>query len=324
VAKALLRDKDTVLIYHHSVYWVKGEDLLGAARGKVILRYHNITPVRFFKDYNDKVATYATEHGIMQTERFVKSKLIHHYLGASKFNCEELIALGAPRNQCSDIAPFHALDEYERASISLTLREKIKKDVVNVMFVGRTVPNKGHIHMLEVLNSYIDMFDAKIQLNIVGNLRTAPRAYLQRIKSLVRKYRLGDHVRFWGGLSLNDVHTMFLESDVFLLMSEHEGFCVPIIEAQHHKLPIVALGRTAIPETLGANQLCFETLNYDLFAAAIHEVATNKEVSSWLGEEGYKNQKRYALRNLETQFGQLLENINGNATEETKLGLAKS
>ena len=78
-------------------------------------------------------------------------------------------------------------------------------------------------------------------------------------------------IKFHQKVDLKTLHTLYKYSTVFLLLSEHEGFCVPILEAQYHNLPIVAWDQCAVGETLGSGQLLFQDCDYDSFAIAAHK-----------------------------------------------------
>lgn len=298
----LITDAAVTWIHHHSVFWDKGNQLFRRAKCRIFLRYHNITPSVYFERYKEAIGAYATKQGIAQTQHFVSSGEVATYLGASWFNCEELIAMGAKPDRCIAIAPFHTLSDFDRAGSDEAAVAGLPKDKVQILFVGRVVPNKGHLHLLAVLDSYIEMYGPHVQLNILGNLRWAPKPYIEEIKTFVREKRLASFIRFWGSGSFDVLHTLYNSCDVFLVTSEHEGFCVPVIEAQFHRLPVVALDRTAVGETLGQNQLSFKELDYKRLAAAVHICAKDAEARNFLVEEGFKNQARFAIAHLEQQL----------------------
>jgi glycosyltransferase involved in cell wall biosynthesis len=109
-------------------------------------------------------------------------------------------------------------------------------------------------------------------------------------------------------VSDRELHTYYKNCDVFLLLSHHEGFCVPIIESQSHSLPIVGLDRTASAETMGPDQLTFETEDPNEIATALHVVATHGDVRNFLKERGLANCKKYSEENVQKCYADLLFN----------------
>jgi len=93
------------------------------------------------------------------------------------------------------------------------------------------------------------------------------------------------------------------------MMSEHEGFCLPILEAQHHKLPVIALDRGAVHDTLGSEQLSFQDIDLDVFASAIHVVSHNNDLRNYLAEQGYRNYQRYRIDILSQQLAGIIDNV---------------
>lgn len=301
-ASLLVRQESTIWIYHHSVFWHLGEVLWSHARCKVIFRYHNITPPEFFERYGETIATFATKQGLAQTKRLLDSKLICGFINDSQFNSQDLIALGADPKRSHVVAPLHKVNDFGAARVNEEMLKEISADDVNILFVGRFAPNKGHLHALDVVAHYIQLFGEKVKLHLAGNLGSIPKKYLHAIQARVAELEIGEQVKIWGGVDLNGFYTLMRHCHVFLLMSEHEGFCVPIVEAQNLGVPVIALDRTAVAETLGSDQLCFKDLDFDQIAAAVHTVAKNSEVRDFLVAAGKKNERRFEHQVLEKKF----------------------
>jgi glycosyltransferase involved in cell wall biosynthesis len=113
-------------------------------------------------------------------------------------------------------------------------------------------------------------------------------------------------VKFSGKISDSDLHTYYQNSDAFLLLSLHEGFCVPIIEAQSHSLPLIGLDRTATAETMGPDQLVFAEEDCDELAAAVRVVSQDVEIQEFLKKNGKLNCEKYSELNLQKCYAKLL------------------
>jgi len=287
-----IKKQDAVLLYHHSIYWEDGGYILREAQARVVLRYHNVTPEHFFARYSPLFQNLAKQ-GRQQTKEFIDSGRIAHYVADSAYNASELVECHAPPERISIVAPFHKVGDFERTHLNLDLLESLLDGRINVLSVGRIVPNKGLHHAMKVIDRYLDYYGNNIRFNIVGGSDPHFQRYQEELEELVSRYGMGGHVAFHGKVSFPDLHTYYAASHVLLLLSEHEGFCLPILEAQYHKLPVIALDRGAVKDTLGVEQLSFQDIDADVFASAIHVVAQDNDTRNYLAEQGFRNHQRY-------------------------------
>lgn len=297
----LIDDHDNILIYHHGGRWPAGQEILEKAKCKIFIKYHNVTSSEFFKPYNKFYEKYCSE-GMEQTQAIAGLNNVTKFLCDSSFNAQDLLMLNADEAKMEIVPPFHKLDDFKNAKIETGLARNLRDGKVNVLFVGRVVPNKGHKHLIRVISKYVEMYDANIRLNIVGGLDPALDLYINEINNLVGQKGLKDIVRIRGSVSFDELHTYYKYSHIFLLMSAHEGFCLPILEAQFHSLPIVALDGSAVSETMGPNQILFADLNYQNFAVAINVLFHTVEYRRYLAAEGQKNIERFSNKTIEDQF----------------------
>lgn len=243
-------DPKALLIYHHSMGWREGQDLLEAFRGRVVVKYHNITPPRFFEPYSEPFA-HACRSGEAANHRVAKHRSAIFW-GDSQFNCEDLVRYGARRSRCRALAPFHATASMERVPLNRQiLRSYRGRPGANILFVGGVKPNKGHLQLLRIVAAYKQRYDPDVRLFLAGGIDSRLRAYQDHLQNVIRTYGLETNVIFTGGVDASALKTYFFLSDLFLCMSEHEGFCVPLIEAMYFRSPIVAAASTAVPETVG-------------------------------------------------------------------------
>jgi glycosyltransferase involved in cell wall biosynthesis len=87
------------------------------------------------------------------------------------------------------------------------------------------------------------------RLVLVGSARGLG-TYAEYLHELVEKLRLTD-VLFAGHVNAAQLAAYYASASVYLSMSEHEGFGVPLLESMFFGVPIVAYKATAVPETLG-------------------------------------------------------------------------
>lgn len=289
----LLKDPSNLLIYHHGVYWVQGEQIFNSTEAKICLKYHNITPPEFYRNY-DSISTYATEMGRQQTGRFLQSQKIWLCTAASHYNIRDLESYGCPLPRTDVVAPFTQISDFDFVEADPSIVRSIRANGRrNLLFVGRVVPNKGHMHLLKVLERYMCFYGSAVHLNIIGGMSLGEDRYFIELEHLIESLCLSKNVTFHQKVGLSGLKAFYQNSDAFLLMSEHEGFCVPILESQHLGLPLIALDRAAVKETLGSGQLVMQDLDYDFFACAVHHVVTNKELKADLCQNGFSNCDRF-------------------------------
>lgn len=276
--------EDCLNIYHHAIHWAQGWEAFRHAPGPKIVKYHCITPPHFFSPYGSHYET-LTRQGIEMTTSMVESKEVDFFLADSQFNLDELFAVGVPRGKGGVVPPFHNLSAFDDVEASVPILTQFLDGTINLVFVGRVAPNKGHRHLLRVVKAYRDLFGPRIRLLIVGDLDPRLESYHNELRQAASGLGLDGEVRFEGKVSLNALKAYFLVADFLLVMSEHEGFCVPILEAAHLRLPILAYASSAIPETLGPKGMLFDRLDYELFAAAIHTLHTEKAYADWVADQ---------------------------------------
>jgi len=301
-----LTDTEVVVIYHHSVYWQHGEELLEQCIGKIIFRYHNITPPEFFEPYNEH-HYHQCLYGREQTIRLAKKYNTAYWLSASKYNALDIDRI-VPEKRIAICAPFHKIEEWaQKTPDEEILKTLLFSQTVNLLFVGRIAPNKGHLMLIELLQHYCVNFDTKIKLRVIGKFDEGLSGYNEKLLQLVESYGLENHVEFIGEINDATLMSYYLGSDIFLCASEHEGFCVPIIEAQFFQLPIIALSSTAIPETIGDNQIILLD-NAQNFAAAIKVIMDKQQYRAYLREQGVNNfNARFAFEKIEKNFKSIIE-----------------
>ena len=211
-----------------------------------ILQYHNITPAHFFAPYDPALFRLAV---LGRRELASLVGRVDLALGDSDYNRRELEALGFTD---TGVLPI-AIDatRMSRLRPQPALARMLDDGLSNILFVGRLVPNKrieDHIRLAEQYKRYVD---ADYRFIFVGRYDAVPR-YFAMIRSLVTEFKMPSD-RFWftGNVSDEDLATFYRAADVYVSLSEHEGFCVPLLEAMAADVPVLAYTAAAVPETMG-------------------------------------------------------------------------
>ena len=239
-------------------------EAFAALEGARVLQYHNITPAHFFAPYDPGLFRLAA---LGRRELATLAGRVDLALGDSEFNRRELEDLGfAP----TGVLPIAVNTERITEAPRRPALEKILADgLINVLFVGRIVPNKrieDHIRLAELYKRYVDIHYRFI---FVGRYDGLPRYYAQ-VRALISEYQmLPDRFWFTGPVPDADLAAFYRWADVYVSLSEHEGFCVPLIEAMAADVPVLAYAAGAVPETLGGAGVLFAPKDLELAAEAL-------------------------------------------------------
>lgn len=303
------KNPKALLIYHHSMGWPAGEELLETCACRIAVKYHNITPPRYFEPYSDPF-TQACRAGEAANFR-VAAHRTAMFWGDSSFNCGDLARYGAPRDRCRVLAPFHNTEQMTEVPLDRQLLKRYQgAPGAKILFVGGVKPNKGHLQLIRVFSAYRRKYDSAARLFIVGGMDPRLDAYTNHLRDTVTAYGLENHVVFSGGVSASGLRSYFLMSDVFLCLSEHEGFCVPLIEAMFFRNPVIAAASTAIPETVGDAGILWPEDELACFVESIAVCVENHEVRRGLQEKAWQRfQEKYGRDALAANFLKLVEEI---------------
>jgi L-malate glycosyltransferase len=233
---------DTAVVYHFSI----GSDVTDVYRllpNPRILVYHNITPPEFFRGINAQVAA------LCARGREELAALCQHSALAvadSEFNRRELEALGFEKSVVFPIV----LDPDRYALRPIARLERAYRDGhMNFLHVGRLVPNKRIEDLLKVFYFYRRRINPDSRLFLVG-IDTDMEIYSVALRQLIHDLGLSG-IALAGRATQGELVTYYRLAHVYLSMSEHEGFCVPLLEAMHFGVPVIAYAAGAVPETLG-------------------------------------------------------------------------
>ena len=243
---------------------------LGGAR---VLQYHNITPAAFFAPYDAGLFRLAAL-GRQELRSLVGQ--VDLALGDSEFNRQELQDLGfAP----TAVMPIAVNIERITTAPRRPALEKILGDgLINILFVGRIVPNKrieDHIRLAEAYKRYIDSYYRFI---FVGRYDGLPTYYAQ-VRALIAEFRmLPDRFWFTGPVPDEDLAAFYRWADVYVSLSEHEGFCVPLVEAMAADVPVLAYAAGAVPETLGGAGMLFHPKDLEFAAEMLGTLVYDRPI----------------------------------------------
>jgi glycosyltransferase involved in cell wall biosynthesis len=293
---------DTYLLYQASTgSWIA--EMLLKRLEPMIVDYHNITPPVFFAPWEPKVAAELAA-GLRQVQRLAGRAVAGW--GDSSFNESDLLRFGYRRTRVVPILFDPSTFERDVDETALGRMQAARSGGgADWLFVGRLAPNKAQQDLVKALAAYRQAFDPKARLHLVGV--ASSHAYLKALERFVAELGLSDAVEITGSVSAGELSAYYRSADVFVCASEHEGFCVPFLEAMHHRVPIVAFGAAAVPETLDGAGLVLRSKSPQVFASAVARVLADSGLRERLMGAGTA---RLADFSLERSRARLVSAIN--------------
>jgi glycosyltransferase involved in cell wall biosynthesis len=255
-------------------------DFLAQRPEPLVVNYHNLTPLQYFQGW-DPVAAWGVTWGRTQLRALAGRTTLG--VAVSRYNEAELVEAGYPRTA---VVPFlfdaSALAAEPDAEVVETMTRTRRG--TDWLFVGRLAPNKAQEDVVKAFAAYRRFHDPDARLRLVGG--GLDSEYGTTLVNFVRALGLEDAVVFTGGVGQEQLAAHYRSSDVFVVCSEHEGFCVPLVEAMHHRVPIVAFAAAAVPETLGEAGITLDTKDPWTVAAAVDRVVRDEALRRALVDAG--------------------------------------
>jgi glycosyltransferase involved in cell wall biosynthesis len=263
-----------VTIFHFALVSPLTAEFAKLNHGRV-LQYHNVTPAHFFAPYDANIFRLAA---LSRADLKTLVGQTDVALGDSEFNRKELESLGFGNTGVFPIAVN--TDRITKAPRRPALEEILSDGLLNFLFVGRIAPNKkieDHIRLAEHYKRYVD---TSYRFIFVGRTDGVPRYYNQ-IRALIAEFEmLPERFVFTGPVPDEDLATFYRTASAYISLSEHEGFCVPLIEAMAADVPVMAYASTAVPDTLGGAGVQFSPKDLEFAAELLGELAYNDSLRS--------------------------------------------
>ena len=291
---------DQLLLLHHSLGHNHG-DWVEALQSRLIMVYHNITPAEFFPSGHP--LRFYSELGRKQlaawSGRFIGA------IGDSGFNTQELLKLGYARAQTLPLVMNTARLRNIRADEELMAR---LQGAFNMVFVGRIAENKCQHDLIKIFSHLRRRLDVPARLVLAGD--TSSSGYLSHLHALRDELHLGGSVVFTGKISDTALSAIFRTADVYVSMSEHEGFGIPLIEAMAHDVPVIAYDSGAIAGTMGEGGLLIPQKDHQKTAALIKTLHEEPELRRRILLAQRRNLQRFEPATLRRALAGFLESLN--------------
>ncbi|EQA45681.1 glycosyltransferase, group 1 family protein [Leptospira broomii serovar Hurstbridge str. 5399] len=260
-----------ILFYHHSIH-SNVLDFIRKTKQPKILVYHNVTPPSYFEKYDLKL-TYLLRKGREELKQ-IKDEFSLSF-AVSEFNKKELEELGYENVKLLPIT-------YQIPSKPIFFGPRIAELQARgprFLFVGRISPNKRQDDLIRFAYYYLNAFGEDFQLFLVGFSSKELYLYREELERMLDFYKLRRNVIITDFLTDEGLQKMYRECDLFISMSEHEGFCVPLLEAMVHGIPVMAFDAGAVSETLSGAGILFKEKKMDFLAELANKIITDPKLN---------------------------------------------
>lgn len=282
-------------------------DILASRSEPKLVNYHNITPAFLLEPWEPAVA-FEAALGRAQLERLAPDCGLA--VADSAFNAGELADAGYKETAVVPllIDMTHAGAPPDPAVAQRLAGEKARGGA-ELLFVGKISPHKAPHDLVKMLSVYRRLYDGRARLRLVGS--PLGTTYGPALEAFVHDLGLDDAVVVTGSVDAGALEAYYRAADVFVCASEHEGFCVPIVEAMGHGVPVVAYGTAAIPETVGDAGIVLATKDPVRFAAAVARVVTDGRLRERLGAAAARRVSGFGLERSTARFVELIRRAVG-------------
>jgi glycosyltransferase involved in cell wall biosynthesis len=284
-----LSSPDNVVIFHFSIGSPVSKMFFRIPDKKIMI-YHNITPFNYFLDYH-RILTRECYKGRLEIKLFVDK--VDLALGDSEYNRQELEQVGYTN---TGVLPLLLdLDKFDQAGDPI-VRRIYDNGKWTVLFVGRVIPNKKFEDVIKVFAFYKKFFNPDSQLILAGDYRGMERYYFA-LQDLIDRLEVQD-VHLTGHVDFRELVSYFKLADVYLSMSEHEGFGVPLLEAFHNRIPVVAFKAGAVEETMNGGGVLLTRKEYLQTALFLDKIQKDRAFTEGIIAHQLRALQKYTRENV--------------------------
>jgi len=297
---------DNLLFWHYSISGEVNRFAL-ALPDRVVLYYHNITPAHFFYGVNGELARQLDEarQGLAALATRVQA------IAASTFNRQELEKLGFQvLATVPYILNFESLDRGARGREGQEIRRRFGGNgTADWLYVGRLAPNKCIQDLVKAFYYYHHWIHPASRLLLVGT-GEGMDSYVRDLYRLVTRLDLDGSVAFVGHYGgLDGLAAFYQMASLYVSMSEHEGFCIPLVEAMYYDLPVIAYASTGVPITMGDAGVLVHEKDYPAIAEMAHELASNTDLRDRILVGQRTRLRDHGADKARTMFRQALDGL---------------
>lgn len=291
----MIPDRNDVILFHMGGGSYMA-DIIEAYHSKKVLVYHNITPPCFLMGYDEEERA-SLEMGISQLKSIIP--VMDYTMTFSEYSLNDLRSYNKDIRG-SMILPVIRYDVF-KLEADKTILKRYKDDIVNILFVGRIASNKKIEDLIDTAESYCRKYRRKTRLFLVGSY-DAEDLYYQEICRKIEGGYGSVEIILTGHVTDRELNAYYKIADIFLCMSEHEGFGIPLIESMYFNVPIIAYDAAAVPDTLGGSGILVGSKDFTEIAIKIERLVSDETYRKRVVESQQKRLEYFSEDNMEKIF----------------------
>lgn len=288
----LKADRDDIIIHHFAGESVVHEEVF-ACNCRKILRYHNVTPDIFMQGE-------VTEITAAEKQLLTIWQNYDYLIAVSEFNKQCMQNLGVT----GEIAVVPILMKFDKFANLTPLYHRRKR----FLAVGRIARNKKCEDTIKIFEQYYSNFDVDSELYFVGNYQ-GYEDYYEELKQLLNSCKCKNRVHFTGKVSDQELYDYYRSSDIFICMSEHEGFCIPLIESMAMKLPTIAYDACAVKDTMGDAGVLVKDKDYLTIAKLCYMILHNRDMKEQMIDRQCNWISNFSEESIENKLKEIFERV---------------
>ena len=291
---------DNLLLLHYSIGGEVNRYALELP-DRLVIYYHNITPPKYFVPYSGELAV-LVDDARRELGAYARRAPA---IADSAFNGGELQALGYDLlGVVPPVLPPEVGDDSSGPAAGRLRRRYAQPGSTDWLHVGRLAPNKCIQDIIKSFYYYHAWINPASRLLLVGT-GDGLEHYVNKLYALVTRLGLDGKVIFTG--QVETTAPFYSLASLYVAMSEHEGFCIPLIESMRHDVPVLAYGSTAVPETMGGAGVLVRRKAYPAVAEMAHEMVSNPALRARLLAVQRQRMAAYAPVPVEAELRACLE-----------------
>ncbi len=295
---------DDIVMYHLSTASPIA-DFLGERHARLELNYHNITPYEYLAPWEPLIAP---ELEVARRQLGALATRTELGIGVSLYNEIELRNAGCRKTA---VAPI-MFDQEEfnvppDARVDAQLKRAKFAGGSDWLFVGRLTPHKCQHEIIRAFDIYRRLYDGKARLHLVGGISS--HRYLTSLRKYAELLELTEVVNITESVSSAALNSYYRNADVFVCLSEHEGFGVPVLEAMQNDVPVIAFDSSAVGETVGNGGLVLQEKSAATVAVAVHRVLSDDVLIKELASSGRARLADFTLAKSEARWREVIEQL---------------
>lgn len=298
---AEIESEDDAIVFYHAALTI--DPMITILKCRKVMVFHNITFPYFFDGFDERLKIRAA-HGWYDVSHI--ADYFECAIVFSGFSRRCLVENGWGNNRIYEVPILIRFDKL-KGEINTDLLKRYKGNGTNLLFTGRICPNKKQEDIIYAFAEYKKRYCNEAKLFLVGGVTV--EKYNAYLRDLISKLCLDDSVIMSGFVPFSDYLAYYELADVYICMSEHEGFCIPLVEAMFFQKPIIAYDDNAISDTMRGCEGLVNTKCPSAIAREIDKIVSDERKKNEIVSHQNDRLKQLLPETLEADYEKIVFDI---------------